>query len=992
MSSPARLLCAVLTLAACSAAAPISAPSPLVPAAPPAPPTVPPRYIVLAPTWIERTGDGVDRVIVNGRRMELRGLEIARLGPAQPEVDGGARAPSWSPAGAAPYRFWKGRELYAADSFDGELRLVASLPAEPHGAFDWLGGVGLTLPGGSLSAPGVSGAAVRLDLPPFVHAVAADARRAVVITALGHARLTLDGGASYRDASAELGGAVQLEVRGDEIAALLPDGRERFVSATGAITGAGLGHAFAARGRRPADEPDRFPDLPLSRALDAAVRAGVPLPDGSVVIAEPGFVARVDPATLRTTSLVTLDSGLRGAECSPIRTADALLLACADHEHAAVVDLGGAPRTERTFDLAGAPDLDRFVGVDGEALGYLGPCDGPAPPRDDLEGYPGGEPYNASRKRTPVFCARAGHDAWVEHRLEAADAADVIAWIPRAGGGAVALVARWGPFLDDRERVTVRGSLRVVRVARSEPPFAISPYGWEPAAVLDRALRIGPDDAVEGWLTASGNGVGLLAVSIAARGHGAALPGPPRAATITSAGRFALAQADDGKLWETTDGGHRWIAVEPPPGSRHGTGAGAPVSACSPAGCRLGPYARLGWSPPGGAAATLDEAAPLEPSRPRRAAPQALVRLSCAFDGAPEGRRIADSAGFGYTPVAQPRGGALVKLGQLGMATMPYNGPSMPVLGDVELGWVAPLDTTAVLRRATVPLARLGLAPGGPRMHEVRLGWLLTPDGGLETFPVGPREPCLAGLLELTGISRPLGGCADDASVGVDLGGRVILVHAAQETLVVSAADLPSHPPRRGARAGLGPPVAVRELHVRPVGGALAGFTFGVGARAGVPVVVVLDRGGAASLAAIDPERGTLGAEERLRSLPEAVLGSDPACAPRAGEATVVLPFEDVIGLDSRREALRGISSTSNPGVAVLRWSRERACLDAAELSVRDERFAESQGPYEPHGALRKVIARFDGARRGATLLLVAGGSEVRQRLRCTSLAPGEAR
>src|SRR4051812_37066386 len=112
MPPPPRLLCAVLALAACSAGAPapVTAPPPASRAAPPAPVTAlvtaPPRYLVFARWWIERAGD-VDRVIVNGGRMEVRGMEITRLGPAEPELDGGARTPPWSPAGAAPYRFWK---------------------------------------------------------------------------------------------------------------------------------------------------------------------------------------------------------------------------------------------------------------------------------------------------------------------------------------------------------------------------------------------------------------------------------------------------------------------------------------------------------------------------------------------------------------------------------------------------------------------------------------------------------------------------------------------------------------------------------------------------------------------------------------------------------------------------------------------------------------------------------------------------------------------
>lgn len=538
-------------------------------------------------------------------------------------------------------------------------------------------------------------------------------------------------------------------------------------------------------------------------------------------------------------------------------------------------------------------------------------------------------------------------------------------------------MARWGSILPDAERVTVRGALRVVRVARNEPPFAISPYGWEPAAVLARNLRVTPDDTLEGWLTESGNGVGTLAVSIDPRGRPSALPGPPRAATLTTAGRFALAQSDDGKLWETPDGGHTWLPLEPAPGAATGT----PVTACSPAGCRIGPYARLGWasgSPP----AALPALAPPPPLRVPPA--PALLRLACAFDGAPEGKRIADSAGFGYTPAPRPRGTMPVRIGRLGMAMVPYSGSVLPASAEAELAWVTPLDTSAALHRATLPLAHLVTA--GPRPGDLRLGWLLTPTGGLTTFALASRAPCTGDLLELPGVTRALGGCAEDPSVAVDLGTRVIVVHPGNDTLVVSASDAPRRP-------GPTSPAALRELHVTNLGVLLRGFTFGVGARAGAPVLVVVDRSGGASLAPIDPERGTLGAEERLRPLPEAHLGSDPACAPRPGEATIVLPFEDLLALDALApHTLRGISSASEPGVAVLRWSRDRVCLDAAEIPVSDERFDESRGPTEPHGVLRKIIARFDprGGKSAATLLLVSSGAEVRQRLQCSTLRAGE--
>jgi hypothetical protein len=970
------LRAAVLALAAGCGAAPREAPPP-APEAAPAPAVRAPRYVVLDPSWIERDEDGLDRVVAGGRRLSLAGTTIARLGPATPEIDDGARMPSWA-AGRARYVFWKGKQLYGAAAWDGDLFPIATLPAEPRAAFDWLGGTGLLLHGGALVVPAAGGPPARIGVPAAVRAVAADARRAVAVDVLGRAFLTTDG-ATFRDVSDELGRAANLVVRDDEIAALLPDGRERFVTASGAVEGPRPGRApGAVRGRRPPDEPDRFPGGP-SHALDAAVRAGLFDADG-VIAADGGFVGRLDPETLRTTALSALDPGLAGADCVAFRAADAPVLACAAADRAAVVDLSGAPRTERTFDLAGAGDLTRFVGVDGEAIGYVGPCDGPPAPGPELS--PSGEAYNASAQHSAVFCVRAGRDAWVEHRLAPADAADVLAWIPRAGGGAAALVARQGTLIDERERVSAQGGLRVVRFPRNEAPIALAPYALEGAVTLDRSRRIGADDVIDGWLPAAAGG-GPAAVSIDAAGHARAWPTPPRFGTVSASGRFGLAYTDDGKLWETLDTGHTWTPVEAPPAATE-----LQVNGCSPAGCRIGPYVRLGWS--ARPAAPPKEAAPAPPKTPprheedRRSRPP-VVRLSCTFAGPPESRRVADSGGFGYTPAPQPRNGSPARVGTVGIATIPHSGGSpAPLVGDVEVGWIAPLDTAATIHRITLPVAALDLPSGSYRPHEFRLGWLLAADGGLASIALGG-ERCQSRFLERAGVTRAIGGCLAEPAVGVDLGGRLFAVHPSYEILEVISGSAPVTARGRAAAAPVSLP---HELwRSAPAGVALHDFAFGVGARAGAPVAVVVDVGGDAALAPIDPERGTLGAEERLRPLAEARLGSDPACAARPDDARVVLPFEGLIGLD--RRALRPLAPGFSAGVAVIRWSRDRACLDAAEISVRDERLEEGPAGYEPPGSVHKVIARFEPSGAKATLFLAALGMEVRQRLACAGTVAG---
>ncbi len=957
----------------------------------------PARYLAAEPVVVERREDGIEHALLSGRRLALRGPEIVEVGPAEPEVDGGGRAPPWSTGAAgsaapARYVFWKGRRLWGAETFLGPLHALGTLPQDPLRSFDWLGGTGVATTGGAVAVPPAGGPPGRLGVAAVEQAVAADARRGLLVTALGHAWLTVDGGASYRDVSAELGSVTGLEAREGVIVATTPGGRERVVTEAGAIVDR---EASAGGGaRRPVPDPDPFADASHRRPLEVAVARGLPLREGGVVVAERGLVGRFDLATLRTTSVAPLDAGLQDAECTPLRANGGVLLACVGPERAAVVDLEGAPRTELSFDLAGASDLTRFV-IGDDALGFLGPCDGTAPRAPEHDRDRGGDPTNASRQQVPVFCVRAGKDDWVEHRLAPAEVEDVIAWIPRASGGAMAVLARTAPFLDDRERVQVRGPLRVVRLARSEPPLGLGAYSYQRDGNVDDSLMAHADDTVTGWLSGNGGALGDLSVTIDPAGHVRVHGAPPYVSQIVRSGPLALAGGEDGRLWETVDAGQRWAEVAPPPAALR-VGAARP-SACSLAGCQIGGFFRLGWTGHDGARFAAHAPVDLPPGerRPREryrrpVPPPPVVRLVCAPAAPAEGRRIADSMGFGYTAEPRPRTG-VARIGALGTALVPWSsGPQMPSTGDVEVGWTAPLDVTGAIRRLTLPIARLGLGPNTNRIYDLRTGYLLTPEGGLSTFAVGshPGAECFARLLELAGIARPLGACATDRSVGVDLGGHVMVLSVAWNTLQVSAAEVPplSRGGARSTRPGAAVPVALHELHVTSPGGPVRGFAYGIGARAGAPVIVVVDAAGQAALAPVDATRGTLGAEEPLRPLSEAALGSSPACAPRPGEARVVLPFEGLVALD--RAAIRGLAPASTGGVAVLRWSRDRACLDAIELPVHDDRFDESPGPYEPQGTVRKVVARFDGKAQ-ATLLLVGPGTETRQRLSCSALLPG---
>ncbi|WP_437720694.1 hypothetical protein [Sorangium sp. So ce861] len=1017
-------LLAAPALAACGAAEPALAP-PGAPEPPRRAPAVvalgPARYVAQAAQGlVERVvvdGEEIDRAVVSGQRVALRGLErIEPLGAGGPELAGGAAFPAWAQAGPR-YVFWSGGDIYTATTFAGELQKRATLPGGVAGVFPWLDGVGLITSAGSFAVEGATGALRPLGLPSLVAAVAASERRALGLTVFGRALLTLDAGASYRDVTAEVGGAIALEVRGEEIVASLRGGLERAVDAGGR-----LGAPRAARARPPAGAGSYaawLPGAPFDQLADA-VASGLPLDDGGAVIAADGAVGRVDLATGRASSVAPLPPG--SGACAPFRASDALLAVCAGPDRASVVDLASdargprALRLERAFELRPEPEREagRFVGVDGDALGYLGPCEGLPRPRLDLRAISRAAFAGGEAPESAVLCVRRGPGVWVEHRLDPADATDVIAWIPRGGGGAVALVARSGAFLPDRERVEVRGALRVVRFARGEPPLHLPSYGDGRSGLLSRALAAHADGAVEGWLPAQG-AVGLAPIAIDAAGRLRRLPLPARASSLEASGPFALVETEDGRLFETIDRGRRWTPVAPPPG-----GSAARLSGCSAVGCRLGPFLRIGWasaaSGGGARAASPPDAAAAEPSPrrgrdgpPRPPAPPPVARLACRFAGPIAAARVPESHGFGAVAAPPVRTASPLRLGSLGVLTLPPVGGALPAaVADAELAWIAPLDLRAEIRRASVPVAGAELSQLAYRPYEAQVGLAIDRDGRVAPVAVGPRDACLAGLLDAARVTRPIGGCAPQPSVGVDLGDRAVFLSPRYDGLAVSAVDLRGEAgAARGAPASARPfgSGALRELHVQPAApmvGPQARFAFGAGARGGAPVAVAVAGDGGAVLSPVDPELGELGPEEALAPLGELAAGSASSCAPRRGEARVVLPFDTEIGLAPG--ALPGIAEAGTAGVAVIRWSRDRACLDAVELNVRDERYEADLGFYEPPGVVKKLVARFAGpppaASRsargepargagGGTLVLVQPGQEVRQPVQCTAVVRG---
>ncbi|MDC3983146.1 hypothetical protein [Polyangium jinanense] len=933
----------------------------------------PPRWVVpMATDWIERTEAGVDRSLASGRRVESRGADVIATAKDTAEFDGATAAPSWTVAPAAPARYvlFREREVFGAAEWLGEARSLGKLPAAVQRTFDWVDGTGLVTAAGVFVVSPAGGPPRKLDLPGFAIGLAADARRALVLTVFGHARLTMDGGATFRDVSAELPDATEIEVRGEDLHVLLRGEESRLVDARGSIV-SDRAPQGPTRHAPPPDLDDRWPEESAVSALDAAAAYGLRWLEGDALTVTEGAVARVDLRTGRATALLSIETG--DDTCMPLRVKDGALLVCESPSRATVLDLASGGRIERTFDLPDAPSWDRFVVADGEALGFVGPCEGPAPgsPADVVASA---SPTNASNQRSPVFCVRKSPGVWVEHTLAPADASDVVAWIPRAEGAAVALVAIPGTFLHGAPRVTVRGALRVVRVARNEPPLDITTYSSSTTALLTRALHVTPDGTIEGWLPSGHGPSSLAAVTIDPEGRPRQHPLPAQTVSIATSGRFGLARTETERLFETTDHGRTFRPIAPPPSG----GSSEPMS-CSEIGCQVGTFVRIGWND--GSEPALEDTTPPKPNpdyqRPIPEPP--LVRLACRYAGPSEGKRIPDSFGLGYTktPIARAAPG---RIGFTGGMLIPLNGPQPAgMTGDAEIAYVPLLDLAAPITRATIPLSRLGPTPFHP--YEIRLGYVL--DGAkVRAVATSGLGRCAAPLVDDAGLTIPIGGCVDDPTVGVVHGSRVLLVTGSGGDQAVSAVELPktTRTPGRAVLSG-----ARRELGLLYPPEGAGRFDLAAGLRGQDPVVVAVDAGGEAVLAPLDPDRGTLGPEKRLASLADLAAASDPRCAPEPDDARVVLPFDTKIGL--AQGSLLGVTASGTAGFAVLRWSPSRVCLEAVELAVRDDRHEPELGYYDPPGTVRKVVARFDGKGPGKGTLVVLGfGAEVRQPLTCEGI------
>lgn len=971
-----------LLAAGCSSApnptpARVTTPEPVKSAIAPSPP--PTWFVSGLTSWLETSNEGVHRGIA-GLRFESQGRKILRTAETPAELDDGHAAPPWAITPNAPckYVFWRDYQLYGAADWLGEPRTITTLRAPVQVAFDWFDGVGIITSEGIFVVRASSCALDKLDLPNAATAFASSPTRALVITSFGYARQTADGGKTYRDISRELPNAGTIERFDDTLHVSTRDG-ELFV-----ITNDGQVQPTKRIQERPRNEPapdagDRWPEEHDGVSpLDAAVTNGVMLPDGDAIVTDEGLVARVKLATGQATEILRF--GQPNENCVPVSVSDRVLILCESPRRVDVIDAGSG-HVERSFDTEQEFVWDRFVVADGETLGFVGPCAGrnPAPAVDVVSNA---SALNSSTQRSPTFCVRASSGTWIEHQVDAVDATDLLAWVPRADGGATALIAVPGTFLHGMSAVDVRGSLRVVRFAKNAPPMNISTYGNESPKFVSRSLRSLPDGSVEGWFSSGHSPAGQMSVFIDAEGRPQQRPLPSRTTSLVPHGPFGVARTEDYRYFETKDFGRTFQAIDPPPGRQ------ADPNSVSAVGSRIGAYLRIGWGaqtktpPPLPPEVTPSTMAMFQTPRIPPAA-----QLVCRHSEPAKSSRMSDSMNLGLSKQAMSQ----MSMGRIihgGAFYFPWRHTPTPSSTNAEFIYISPFDTTGTVRRTSVPMSRL---EGEDRlMHELRLAFVMN---GSTVWPVAADRfmRCSAPLTDEAGVTVPFGTCLEDPSVGTVIDGRVFLVHpdgpqfimSTYAKLVVSTADVNVD----GSGKNKPRVTNLKELSTTQVPGAVLRYKFAAGRRGKIPVAVAVDTAGNATLAPIDPTTGKFGAEEPLVSLAKLQLGNSPSCTEKPDDAQVLLVFTTEIGLLSR--VLQGVRETDQGGVAVLRWSKERVCLDAIDMTVVDERHEADAMLHVSQGPLRRLIARFDKPSQGkGTLSVVSYGMELKQSIQCEGASP----
>ncbi|MEP7120455.1 MAG: hypothetical protein ABJE95_06085 [Byssovorax sp.] len=614
---------------------PAEVPPPLIPrsiVAPSveAPPVAPPRsYTIADPDALPRgTAIALDAgafgMVLDGSRVVVRGddLRLARDVSAArfTSVD---RVPAWLGGG---FVFQTSNAVFASETFDGALRPVAATPDGSTRAVFGPKSVLVRSNDGSRRLLDLATGAAAPMLPlGLVDVLALADGRAAALLDGGHLAISTDHGDHWNDATTSLGGApTSLTSRPGEIWIETDTGRALRVDPGGVLRELDAVPRAIPEHLRPRDPAWHGTEAPLL----AAVRRGARLDDGAVIVAAAGDVARVD---LRTGAVTMIAAGRLPPDlpCEALRVGDDVVAVCALPRRPSIVVAhlaDGHPTIERTFPVEGP-----FYAGDEGTLIFGGSCDG-------------------ARMRLAA-CVRDRHGVWRDHGVDPAlipaadagtdggarpaldagadggapDPSAIARWIVRDDGRPMALVGGRNPGTFDPETGAVHAWKKgedektfpsdIVRAL--EPPATSSKRGG--TTLLDRRWSMS-DGVLRGWLD-TGQIVKIRSTGELERTSFVF----PRAAT---AGAFGFAIDPQERAFQTLDHGETWTEVAPPPVAR--VIKSGVAARCSPLGCELGVWLRLGWD------ATPPLAAPEPPppvTPPLRDLSPPLPEITCVSAG-----------------------------------------------------------------------------------------------------------------------------------------------------------------------------------------------------------------------------------------------------------------------------------------------------------------------------------------------------------------------
>ena len=832
-----------------------------------------------------------------------------------------------------------------AERFDGDLRtlMTGTLRATSVGS----GFVLATTNDGRAVAVDIETGARRTGLPLGLFQVATDDRVTAGVAHGGWSYVSRDGGKRWEDVTRQLpwrpsgvslreGSVVFERVEGAHVLAVLADG---------------LGPAPPPAVARPPD-----PQWPDARSpLEAALAEGVPIGD------ELAILTRKDSAyvvSLRTGQLVEAALGVfpPGLDCSAMETGEAILFLCGGggQTPAAVFvrDRAGGPlRLEKTFSGRGG-----FVRGTGDSLLYTASC-------------------TASEEKDGIACLRSGPGRWkqldVSEALKEAWGAGrhQATWVPTATSAWVVVLGRqggvWNATTGSRSQVDEAAMRVLIDVFRGSSARVTRDF-----TALDDGTIVGRGHDGSGVRVKSGGKVVERS--------------PYRFSVVRGSGPHALA-LKDGRLWQSNDWGFTYSEVKRPPDA---VGGRLDPDACSPVGCVLRSWLRVGWND--ASPSSQPRAKPRRSTTPDLLPEPPLTALACVRTGAPAVRAVSprdgQRAGFGATVLREfegqyvgsyPRGvvapafgdvEATSFLGQVTGRAAAYADSGQIVISHPKrvLRWIAPFDQTAQIRRASVTVGQLVLAaqsvggdpmdPSDTEQSQIALPvqgkacsavfpvtddavvWARTKGSALALSTGSTGEYRIASAVQ-TGTDE-LGVLLFNARYGVSV--RRLGVARAQPVFALPASLSGSVPVTPDALA-VGPGGRLAVIRIPTLGPPTAQY----------PALLLRPDAPPVALA----PWSTL-----------AVEGS-PECQGEEGYRAVVLTPSQWMHLGSRFEY-----EGERLGAFSVRWNDQRVCLEAVELPAS---YGSNDGDYYSY-----VVARF-GDKPSAGRVFVGEGLEIREPLAC---------